>query len=59
MNQQQSIAIFESQDGQSQVDVKFEEETVWLSQAQMVELFAKDVRTINEHIKISIKNKSL
>ena len=31
------------------MDVRLEEETVWLSQKQMAELFDKDVRTINEH----------
>jgi len=31
--------------------VRLQEETVWLSQKQLAELFQKDVRTINEHIK--------
>lgn len=42
------IVIF--QDGQQHVEVRLEGETVWLSQAQMAELFDKNVRTINEHI---------
>ena len=33
-----------------QIDVRFEQETIWMSQAQLAELFGKDVRTINEHI---------
>ena len=45
------IEIYQTQDGQTQVEVRFEQETVWLSQAQMATLFGKDVRTINEHIK--------
>ena len=45
------IEIYQAQDGQTQVEVRFEQETVWLSQAQMATLFGKDVRTINEHIK--------
>jgi len=45
MNQ---LVIFEADNGQLQV--RLEGETVWLTQAQMAELFAKDVRTINEHI---------
>ena len=44
------IEIYQSQDGLAQVEVRFNEETVWLSQAQMAELFGKNVRTINEHI---------
>ncbi|OOF70871.1 RhuM family protein [Rodentibacter caecimuris] len=47
---QNPIEIYQTQDGQTQVEVRFESETVWLSQAQMAELFGKDVRTINDHI---------
>ena len=46
----QQIQIFTSADGQAQLEVALEQDTVWLSQAQMAELFDKDVRTINEHI---------
>lgn len=44
------IEIYESDDGQTQIDVRLEHETLWLSQAQMAELFEKDVRTKNEHL---------
>lgn len=43
-----NMIIFETID--QQVQVRLEGDTVWLSQAQMAELFDKDVRTINEHI---------
>lgn len=46
----QQIEIFTTQDGQAQLRVALDKDTVWLTQAQMAELFAKDVRTINEHI---------
>jgi len=46
-----NIEIYQSQDGQTEIEVKFEQETIWLTQLQMSELFEKDVRTINEHIK--------
>ncbi len=46
--EQNKIEIFQSVDKQTVVEVKFEKETVWLSQKQMAELFDKDVRTINE-----------
>ncbi|BAS49014.1 death-on-curing protein [Aggregatibacter actinomycetemcomitans NUM4039] len=49
MNNQ--IQIYTSQDGKVSLNVSFEKETVWLTQAQMAELFDKDVRTINEHIR--------
>lgn len=45
------IVIYEPSEGQATVEVRLEDETVWLSQRQMSELFQKDVRTINEHIK--------
>src|SRR5690606_26438970 len=48
MNQ---IIIYQTSDNQTQIDVKFEEETVWLSQKQMAMLFDKNVMTVNEHIK--------
>lgn len=44
------IEIYQSPDGRIQVEVRFEEDTVWLTQLQMAELFDKDVRTISEHI---------
>lgn len=37
-----TIEIYESADGKAQVDVRFEQDTVWLSQAQMTELFGRD-----------------
>ncbi len=42
--------FYQTEDGDTRVQVRFEEETVWLSQAQMTELFSKDKRTISEHI---------
>ena len=44
------ILLYQTQDGQTRMDVRLVEETVWLTQAQMAELFQKDVRTISEHI---------
>ena len=45
-----SIEIYRSQDGSVQLNVKLENETVWLTQSQMAELFGKDRTTINRHI---------
>lgn len=46
-----SVLLYQTDDGTTQLQVVFGEETVWLSQRQMAELFDKDVRTISEHIK--------
>lgn len=44
------ILIYQNQDGNIKVDVRLEEETVWLTQDQMALLFGKAKSTINEHI---------
>lgn len=45
------IIIYQSQEGNIGIDVRLENETVWLSQDQMAQLFNKGKSTINEHIK--------
>ncbi len=45
------ILIYQNQDGNIKIDVRLEEETVWLTQEQMATLFGKAKSTINEHIK--------
>jgi len=45
------IRIYQSEDGQTEVQVKFDNETVWLSQRQMAQLFDKDTDTIGLHLK--------
>lgn len=47
----QQIQIFQSSDGDVSLEVSLERETVWLTQAQMCELFGKNKRTISEHIR--------
>ena len=44
------ILIYQNQEGNIKIDVRLLEETVWLTQAQMGQLFGKDKRTISEHI---------
>ncbi|WP_332914261.1 virulence RhuM family protein [Algoriphagus boritolerans] len=53
------IEIYQGSDGQTLIEVKFEEDTVWLNQKQLAELFGKDVRTISEHIKTIYKSQEL
>ena len=43
--------LYQTEDGQTKIDVKIEGETVWLTQAQMVELFQRDKSVISKHIK--------
>lgn len=45
------ILIYQNTDGNIKIDVRIEDETVWLTQAQMQELFQKSKATISEHIK--------
>jgi hypothetical protein len=45
------ILIYQNSDGNIKIDVRLEEETVWLTQDQMAALFGKAKSTINEHIK--------
>jgi len=46
-----SIApTYQTEDGQTRIQCRFEDESIWLTQALIAELFQKDVRTINEHL---------
>lgn len=51
MKKEQQILIYSTVDGQTQIDVKLNDETVWLSQKQMAEVFDKDSDTIGLHLK--------
>lgn len=44
------ILIYQNPDGNIKIDVRLENETVWLTQTQMGQLFGKNKRTISEHI---------
>jgi hypothetical protein len=45
------ILLYRSEDGRTKLDVRLENDTVWLSQRQLTELFGKAKGTISEHIK--------
>jgi hypothetical protein len=45
------IIIYQNTDGNIKIDVRLEEETVWLTQAQIAELFVKGRSTVTEHVK--------
>ena len=47
---QDQIVIYQTEDGQTQIDVRLENETVWLTANQMTLLFDRDDKTIRKHI---------
>lgn len=51
MDEKGEILIYQSEDGLTKIETRLENETVWLTQAQMAELFQKVKSTISEHIK--------
>lgn len=53
------IKIYKSEDGSTEIQVQLENETVWLSQKQMAELFGKDSDTIGLHLKSIFKSEEL
>ena len=53
------LILYQSKDGQSTIDVQLQDETVWLTQAQLTELFDRNKRTISEHIQNVFKEGEL
>ena len=51
MQNETSILIYQTEDGDTKIDVRLENETVWMTQKAIAELYQKSVNTINEHIK--------
>ena len=51
MDEKIELVIFKAQDGNVKLDVKLEDETVWLTQNQMSDLFERDRSVIAKHIK--------
>lgn len=49
-NSTAEFLIFTGQTGEQSIEARYEDETIWLSQRLMAELFAVDVRTISEHL---------
>jgi len=45
------IVIYQTKDGLTKIDVRFDDETVWLTQAQLVELYQSNKANVSEHIK--------
>ena len=50
MKHNSNILIYQTEDGQTKIQTRLEDETVWLTQAQLCELFQKSKSTISEHV---------
>ena len=59
MNDQNQIEIYQANDGSTQMEVHFEQETVWLNQEQLAVLFERDRTVIGRHIRNIFKEKEL
>ena len=55
----EKIVIYQTNDGETSIDVRLEGETVWLSQSQLSELFNTDRTSILRHIKNIYKTEEL
>ena len=53
------LILYQTEDNRTRIEVRLENETVWLTQKLMAELFQKDVRTINEHIQNIFEEREL
>lgn len=51
MDNNGGIIIYQTDDGSTHIDVKMEDETVWLTQAQLVQLYQTSKSNVSEHIK--------
>ena len=54
-----NILIYQTEDGQTKIQTRLEDETVWLSQEQMAELFQRDRTVISKHIRNIFKDGEL
>lgn len=57
--QNNEIIFYSSPEGDIKIEVLFNDETFWLSQKKMAELFGVDVRTVNEHLQNIYKTNEL
>jgi len=53
------LVLYQTEDGRIRIEIRMQEETVWLTQDQMAQLFGKAKSTINEHIKNIFKEREL
>ncbi|MCD5406658.1 MAG: cell filamentation protein Fic, partial [Desulfotomaculum sp.] len=58
-NSTAEFLIFTTQDGENSIEARYKNETIWLTQKLIAELFEVDISTINEHLKNIYKNGEL
>ena len=58
-NSTAEFLIFTGQSGEQSIEARYEDESIWLTQKLMAELFGVDVRTINEHLRNIFKSNEL
>ena len=59
MKKENQIEIYQAQDGSTQINVQFEQDTVWLNQEQLTALFNRDRTVIGRHIRNIFKEQEL
>ena len=55
MDLNNQIIIYQTEDGQTQVDVRLENDMIWLTRQQIAVLFGRDYKTISKHINNALK----
>lgn len=55
MEQEKQIVIYQTEDGQTQIDVRLENDMIWLTRQQIAVLFGRDYKTISKHINNALK----
>jgi hypothetical protein len=53
------LILYQTEDGETRIQCRFEDESIWQTQAQIAELYQKDVKTINEHLLNIYEDKEL
>jgi len=53
--QDNNIVIYQTEDGQTQIDVRLENDMIWLTRQQLADLFGRDYKTISKHINNALK----
>lgn len=53
------LILYHTEDGKTRIHCRFEDEGLWLTQAQIADLYQKDVKTINEHLLNIYEDKEL
>jgi hypothetical protein len=59
MKKENQIEIYQAQDGSTQINVQFEQDTAWLNQEQLTALFNRDRTVIGRHIRNIFKEREL